>query len=377
MKDKLTQGQIQANIALVHSMVEAGKSRRTIIKETGLPERFVKEHMSGAVKGANKAAPAAKTTRPNKLNTAAQQAYALAVRPQGCKDYELRDIAYNVYGATYNKDHIYSIKQRCAELVEDTGLTLQFVPDWVCDEQPTASRVALETLALELEAIIQDKVNSFMEQYATGQDAEQIESTEAQRKQQYAARRHILKLAIKEYSPEPRSTLLARSLSVTDALDGTEDLALAAIPANKQQDFVEAPVKDDASNTLDPFFDFLADVEIAEGIAQPVDAVEPAPVAAADESDDPFAAVGVATAEQVEATQARIRAEEEAYTSYLKELMNDDADECAIVFTTHTDTVYNALSQTAGFDITKYTGGKSNARHNRSGSGIEWNPSHL
>lgn len=376
MKDKLTQEQIQANIALVHSMVEAGKSRRTIIAETGLGEYFVKAHMKGAVKGANRAAPAAKTSRPNKLNTAAQQAYALAVRPQGCKDYELRDIAYNVYGGTYTKDTIYSIKQRCAELAEDTGLTLQFVPDWVCDEAPTASRVALEQKALILEAKINELVEEFMCEFTTDVDADQIESTEAQRKQQYAARRHILKLAIKEYSPEPTSTLLARSLSVTDALDGTEDLALAATTANKQQDVVEAPVKD--TGDIDAFFDFLADVEIAEGIAQPVEAPVAAPVAApVDESDDPFAAVGVATAEQIEANQARIKAEEEAYTSYLKELMNDESGECDIVSTTHTDKVYNALSQTAGFDITKYTGGKSNARHNRSGSGIEWNPSHL
>lgn len=375
MKDKLTQEQIQANIALVHSMVEAGKSRRAIIAETGLGEYFVKAHMKGAVKGANKAAPAAKTSRPNKLNTAAQQAYGLAVRPQGCKDYELRDIAYNVYGGTYTKDTLRSIKLRCAELVEDTGLTLQFVPDWVCNEAPTASRVALEQKALTLEAKINELVEEFMCEFTTDVDADQIESTEAQRKQQYAARRHILKLAIKEYSPEPTSTLLARSLSVTDALDGTEDIALAVTPANKQQDVVEAPVKD--TGDIDAFFDFLADVEIAEAATQ---AVEPAPVAeSSEESDDPFAAVGVATAEQIEANQARIKAEEEAYTSYLKELMNDEPDECEIAFTTHTDRVYNALSQTAGFDITKYTGGKSNARHNRSGSGsgIEWNPSHL
>lgn len=376
MKEKLTQEQIQANVALVHSMVEAGKSRRAIIAETGLGEYFVKAHMKGAVKGANKAAPAAKTSRPNKLNTAAQQAYALAVRPQGCKDYELRDIAYNVYGATYTKDTLRSIKLRCAELVEDTGLNLQFVPDWVCDEAPTASRVALEQKALILEAKINELVEEFMCEFTTDVDADHIESTKAQRKQQYAARRHILKLAIKEYSPEPTSTLLARSLSVTDALDGTEDMAVAATTANKQQDVVEAPVKDDASNTLDPFFDFLADVEIAEGIAPAVeDAVEPAPVAAADECDDPFAAVGVATAEQWEAAQARKRAEEEAYNAYLKELMSDEPDECEIVFTAHIDAVYNPHSQTAGFDITKYTGGKSNARHNR--SGIEWNPSHL
>ncbi|WJM55324.1 hypothetical protein QUC26_09300 [Pseudomonas asiatica] len=362
MKEKLTQEQIQANVALVHSMVEAGKSRRTIIAETGLPERFVAEHMKGAVKGANKATPAAKTTRPNKLNTAAQQAYALAVRPQGCKDYELRTIAHSVYGATYTKDTIYSIKQRCAELVEDTGLTLQFVPDWVCDEAPTASRVALETLALELEAIIQDKVNSFMEQYATGQDADQIESTEAQRKQQYAARRHILKLAIKEYSPEPTSTLLARSLSVTDALDGTEDLSLTATTDNTAKDVVEAPVND--TGDIDAFFDFLADVEIAEGVAQPVEA----------ESEvDLFAAVGVATDDFYVQKEARERAEQAAYDAYLKDLM-DDNDSNEFVFTDTSDTVYNSAPKVTGFDITKYTGGKKNATAR---SGIEWNPSHL
>nr|WP_314570269.1 hypothetical protein [uncultured Pseudomonas sp.] len=232
----------QANIELVHSLVEAGKSRRAIIAETGLKERFVKTHMKGAVKGAA-IVKAPKITRPNKLNQAAEQAYVLAIRPQGCKDYELRAIAKDVYGtkrdeergtivAAYNSDTLYSIKKRVIELsvdqitAEGEPVNPQFVMDWVCDERPTASRVALETAALELSSRLDDLISDFMEDFMVEPEADTLSMTEAQSKQRYAVRRHLLKLALPEValSGEPLSVLLKRSESCTDGLEATQDL---------------------------------------------------------------------------------------------------------------------------------------------------------
>ena len=361
MKQATTAEQTQANIALVHSLVEAGKSRRTIIAETKLPERFVVEHMKGAAKG-KKAAPVAKIARPNKLNTAAQQAYTLANRAQGCKDFELRNIAHSVYGATYTKDTLYSIKQRCAELAEDTDNVLKFVPDWICDEAPTASRVALETLSLELEALIQDKVNSFMEQHATGLDDDQIESTEAQRKQAYAARRHILKLAIKEYSPEPTATLLARSVSICEALEGTQDVQ---VNAPHSTEIKEAPVAPQESvDELEAFFSTITIV------AQPAPTQEQAPAQTAEvESDDIFASVGVADSKVVKATFERIQRERDEHMSYLIEVMSDDVESTSDSIVFATPLMYDAVKPNKGFDITKYTGGKKTYA---APTGIEW-----
>lgn len=238
----------QANIELVHSLVEAGKSRRTIIAETGLPERFVKEHMKGAVKGAA-IVKAPKITRPNKLNQAAEQAYVLAIRPQGCKDYELRAIAKDVYGtkrdeergtivAAYNSDTLYSIKKRVIELsvdqitAEGEPVNPQFVMDWVCDERPTASRVALESAALELSTRLDDLISDFMSEYMVEPEADTLSMTEAQSKQRYAVRRHLLKLALPEVAlnGEPLSVLLKRSESCTDELEATQDLPAVQTP---------------------------------------------------------------------------------------------------------------------------------------------------
>ncbi|WP_122220072.1 hypothetical protein [Pseudomonas syringae] len=341
MKDKSPE-QTQVNIDLVHSMVEAGKSRRAIIAETKLPERFVTKHMQGATKGAA-LAKSPKLTKPNKLNTAAEQAYALAVRPQGCKDFELRSIAHSVYGNNYTKDSLYHIKQRCAELAEGTDNSPTFVPDWVCEETPTASHDALVNLALELEAIIQDKVNTFMEQYATGLDDDQLESTEAQRKQAYAARRHILKLAISEYSPEPKAILLERSMSVCEALENVVDVITPVITQEAPQ------VAIGSNDTLESFF------KTVEAHALVTDVVE----------EDIFASVGVASAEQVKTVIVLSEQQESAHFTYLKELMSDDEEEYEFVNADH-DSRSDVTFEIKGFDITKFMGGKSNAK------GVEW-----
>lgn len=261
MRVKLTQEQTAANIAKVVELRQQGKSRAAIREETGFPERFVRTHME------NVAVVTKAIT--SQLDLAVSRVYPLAVRPQGIKDYELRNICFEVYGTkldeekgvfvvNYTKDTLYRIKARCKALAAGTTSVPMFVMDWVCDEAPTASRVTLETLALELEEAIQEKVNTFMELYATGCDANQTESSEAQRKQQYAARRHILKLAIKEYSPEYTAVLLERSLSLTDALDSAND---AELPATVQRAPQRATEPHIGVESFDAFYDAVEQAE--------------------------------------------------------------------------------------------------------------------
>lgn len=248
-----------ANVQEVIALRKTGMSRAKIVAATGLPERFVREHMTGVEIDQATKAPI------SDFEKAVARVFPLSVRPQGIKDYELRQALYEVYGtkwseekgtfeAAYDKSTMTRIKARCRELAKGTDQTALFVMDWICDEAPTASRVALEMMALELEEVIQDKVNSFMEMYATGYDADQLESTEAQRKQQYAARRHLLKLAIKEYSKESTVTLLARSLSTTDAMEATSDASVPALAQKAPKRTVEAPVAIQ-EDSFDAFFE--------------------------------------------------------------------------------------------------------------------------
>ncbi|ABA75225.1 hypothetical protein K7459_12845 [Pseudomonas fluorescens] len=273
IKPVLTVADAQKVIALR----KTGMSRAKIIAATGFPERFVREHMAGVEVDQATKAPS------SDFEKAVARVFPLSVRPQGIKDYELRQALYEVYGtkwseekgtfeAAYDKSTMSRIKARCRELARGTDQTALFVMDWICDEAPTASRVALEQLALELEEVIQDKVNSFMEMYATGYDADQLESTEAQRKQQYAARRHLLKLAIKEYSQESTVTLLARTLSVTDAMEATSDVSTPVITQKTPQRSVEAPVAIQ-EDSLDAFFEeavMLAEAAVVTRAEVPV-----------------------------------------------------------------------------------------------------------
>lgn len=261
-----------ANVQEVIALRKTGMSRAKIIAATGFTERFVREHMAGVEIDQATKAPT------SDFEKAVARVFPLSVRPQGIKDYELRQALYEVYGtkwseekgtfeAAYDKSTMSRIKARCRELAKGNEQTALFVMDWICDEAPTASRVALEQLALELEEVVQDKVNSFMEMYATGYDADQLESTEAQRKQQYAARRHLLKLAIKEYSQESTVTLLARSLSTTDAMEATSDMSTPVITQKTPQRSVEAPVAIQ-EDSLDAFFEeavMIAEAAVVAG----------------------------------------------------------------------------------------------------------------
>lgn len=241
-KAKQTPEQTAANIAKVIELRKAGKTRLQILDLTGFQDRFIRTHMKGVQVEA-------KPVRQTQLSIAASQAYTLAIRPQGCKDYELRAIAKDVYGtkrdaergtitAAYTSDTLYNIKKRVVELAQGQtaadgeSVNPQFVMDWVCDERPSASRVALETAALELSTRIDDLISGFMEEFMVDPESDSLSQTEAQSKQRYAARRHLLKLALPEVAlnGEPLSVLLKRSESCTDELEATQDLPAVQTP---------------------------------------------------------------------------------------------------------------------------------------------------
>lgn len=273
MRSKIAPEQTAANIARVIELRKAGKTRQQILEITKFQDRFIREHM----KGVQVETKPAKRTQ---LSIAAGQAYALAIRPQGCKDYELRQIAYDVYGtkwdaeegittSAYNKDTLYSIKKRVRELAEDQDVITKFVPDWVCEERPQQSRVALETAALELSRRIDDLVSDFLCEYMVDPESDSLSLTTAQAKQRYGARRHILKLAVPEFnlSAEPLTVLLERSHIITDVLEGTQDLPVLQTPIKYFQEspittesFAEEFEQKDVGG-IDPFFDELMRTE--------------------------------------------------------------------------------------------------------------------
>ncbi|WP_122408418.1 hypothetical protein [Pseudomonas viridiflava] len=353
MKTKNTPEQTAANIATVIELRQAGNTRDQIIEITKFPARFIREHMKGVPI-------LAKPAKVTQLSVAASKAYILAIRPQGCKDYELRNIAHEVYGtkvdaekgittAAYSKDTLYSIKKRVyemavGELTDGEAANPQFVMDWICDERPAASRVALEVAALELSRRFDDMLSEFMCEFMVEPDSDELTLTEAQLKQRYAARRHMLKLAFPEFNShgEPLSTLLARSESQTDALEAKQDLPVVQTPIRYFENAVVPSESFDGAmidaGSIDPFF----------------------------EEVDVFADVTTATKEQIVINKAQQDAKIAAFTETISS--DDGVKECDSAsveeFGNYTDEEYGisleAQSFMAGFDLTQYAGGRIN-----------------
>lgn len=353
MKAVITQEQIQADIAKVVELRKTGMSRASIIKATGFKERFVREHMAGVEVESKPAA------KPTQLSTAASRAYTLAIRPQGCKDHELAQIVYEVYGTKFDAekgihvkawtaDTLRTIKKRCRDLAEGEDLLALFVPDWVNDARPIESRISLEQFSLELSRRMDDMVTEFLCQHMVEPESDRFEMTEAQKKQKYGARRYILKLAFPEFrlNAEPVSTLLARSDSICAELEATQDLPL-----------VQAPIKyfESAVVDLESFGDVFDDVEVDAGNIDPFFA-----------EVDIFADVATATKEQIVINKAQQDAKIAAFTEALSS--DDGVQECDSVsvkeIDDYTDEEYDipleVQSFMAGFDITKYVGGRKN-----------------
>jgi hypothetical protein len=222
----------------------SGMSIENIRKVTNLPERKIKLLIKDVVVVKQPASPYEKCIA---------RVYPLAIRKQGIREYELRQIAYEEYGTTWNeksgkyeasydKNTLSRLRQNVREKATALGERAAFVMDWINNFDPTGSRLSLERASVELHNRVIELVDDFMSEHCTDYSPDQMLSTEAQNKQQYAAERHILKLAIKiftEKGEEPAAALLERSLTLTDLLDGTSDAPLRSIRTPKGGPFPE------------------------------------------------------------------------------------------------------------------------------------------
>lgn len=213
-----------------------GMSYENIVKATGLPERKVKLITKGVSKPEKAKKAVAKIPTP--FAKSVDRAFTLASRAQGIRDYELRDIMHEEYGCTwdtengeyrnkYNKDTIKRVRAKVRERAVHGDCNVFFVMDWVDEERPTASRKFLEDAASDLMARIDGYVEEFMEHHASRIEDDREEAVLARRKQRYAAEYHLLKLAVKDYGPEPLDVLLERSATLTNSLEGTPDIPLS------------------------------------------------------------------------------------------------------------------------------------------------------
>ena len=247
-----------------------GMSYENIVKATGLPERKVKLITKGVSKPEKAKKVVAKIPTP--FAKSVDRAFTLATRAQGIRDYELRDIMHEEYGCTwdtetgeyrikYNKDTIKRVRAKVRERAVHGDCNVFFVMDWVDEERPTASRKFLEDAASDLMARIEGYVEEFMEHHASRSEDDSEEAVLARRKQRYAAEHHLLKLAVKDYGPEPLDVLLERSATLTNALEGTPDILLSkpgvqtiSGPGNADADIPEYYPEPSRSN---PFLDYV------------------------------------------------------------------------------------------------------------------------
>lgn len=213
---------------------DEGMSIARIMKATGLPERRVKKLTEALTKPAKTKKVVTKIQTP--LAKAAERVFTLASRTQGIRDYELRDILHEEYGSkwdtttgkyvsNYNQSTIRNVKEKVRHRSATEDCNVLFVMDWIDGANPTASREFLEDAATDLLSRIESYVDEFMQTHGVDDDGS-AEANKARKKQRYAAERHLLKMSVRDLSAERLETLLERSVTITDALEGSSDAPL-------------------------------------------------------------------------------------------------------------------------------------------------------
>jgi hypothetical protein len=197
-----------------------------------------------------------------------KKCYPLAVSRHGIKDYQLRDILYREYDkcwntetgkldGSYSGDCLDRVRTRVRELAESKGETALFVMDWFDTTRPAQSNRHIRQCALNLAERVQEAVDEYMA--ACGVELVTEEGTPTEQvanlhrvevaKQVAAARLHMIKLAIPDFSPEPVSRLLERADEQANGLAGTPDHALPKVESHK--DYHPKPTG------FDPFLDYV------------------------------------------------------------------------------------------------------------------------
>ncbi|WP_445570637.1 hypothetical protein [Pseudomonas sp. E102] len=241
---------------------QAGMSIEKIVQKTGLTDYKVKSLTRGIAKVKSINTP---------FDKSVERVYQLAIRSHGIRDYELRDILHQEYGSTwdsttgryvsnYDSNVIKRVREKVRLGAAQEDCNALFVMDWVDEEAPTAGREFLEAAAADLMSRIEICTHQFMELHATRWREDSEEADVAQRKQLYAAKRHLLKLAVKGYGGEPLDMLLERSVALTDALEGTSDAPVLRSHANAsgghRSNANSLKYYPEPSRT-DPFLDFV------------------------------------------------------------------------------------------------------------------------
>ncbi|WP_157896936.1 hypothetical protein [Pseudomonas putida] len=212
---------------------KAGATYDQIKEATGLSDRKVKETVKDIPKPKQPRNPNSRAESP--FNKSIERVLPIAIRTQGIRDYELRDILHEEYGSVWNtstglyeskytSDNLKRVKAKVREQALELGCNALFIPDWIDKFNPTASSKFLISAATDLMSRVDEHVNEYMVLHGTSQNTDCKQGMLARRKQYYAVRQHLLKLAIQGYGQEPVQRLLDRTTILVGELEGTPDI---------------------------------------------------------------------------------------------------------------------------------------------------------
>lgn len=220
----------------VLALHRTGMSRRKIIDATGETEHFVRRVIKGV--------PVTEKLPSSSFDRAVAQCYPIAIRRTGIKDYQLRSVMNECYGVEwdtekgkyngcYTPDNLKRVRERIRERATAEGHSAIFVMDWINANAPVESNTVITQCASNLQDAIQEAVDEFMRASGIQHVEEGLDPALARKKQEFAARRYILKLAVKGFSKEPVARLQERTLDQVNQLAGNPDAPGVSVSVTK------------------------------------------------------------------------------------------------------------------------------------------------
>lgn len=220
----------------VLALHKTGVSRRNIIKATGETEHYVRR--------VTKDVPVTEKLPTSPFELAVAECYPMAISHTGIRDYQIRSVMNKCYGVQwdtekghykgrYTVDQLKRVRRKIRERASAEGHSANFVMDWINTDAPVESNVVITQCASNLQDAIQKAVDVFMQAFEIQHVEEGLDLAQARNKQAFAARRHILKLAVKGVSKEPIRRLQERALDQVNQLAGTPDAPGVSVPVIK------------------------------------------------------------------------------------------------------------------------------------------------
>lgn len=220
----------------VLALHRSGVSRRKIIEATGETEHYVRR--------VTKDVPVTAKLPTSSFDRAVAQCYPMAIRHTGIKDYQFRSVMNECYGVEWDTekgkyngcctpDNLKRVRERIRERATAEGHSAIFVMDWINTDAPVESNTRITQCASNLQDAIQEAVDDFMQASGIQHVEEGVDLALARRKQKFAARQYILKLAVKGLSKEPVARLQERTLDQVNQLVGTPDAPGVSVSMTK------------------------------------------------------------------------------------------------------------------------------------------------